>query len=239
MATGEGIPETQFTTLGEDRIAYQVFGEGDVDLLLAPVISGSIELRWDWPVYVKVLRTLGGWARVIMFDGRGSGVSDAPSGEPLPSVERWADDVGAVDAANCERAVIFGVGDSGPTAILYAASHPTRTRGLILGNTWARRGAAPDYPCGVPTEALDQSSRFIEEVWGTEAMAEYGYPDAARHRGIPAMDRPHSTSVSAPERCGHHLSRRAVHRCSRCSGVGTLSPPWCCIAKGYRPFLPS
>ena len=129
--------------------------KGTSTSLLAPPIGDAMELRWDLPSYAKFLRTLGGWARVIMFDGRGSGVSDSPSGEPLPRWERWADDARAVlDAVDSARAVIFGSTDSGPTAILFAASHPSRTRGLILGNTAARFAAAPDYPSGIPAETV-------------------------------------------------------------------------------------
>jgi class 3 adenylate cyclase/alpha-beta hydrolase superfamily lysophospholipase len=181
MASGEQIPETQYATLGEDRIAYQVFGQGKVDLLYVPVSGDCIDLRWDYPPFAAFLFWLGTQARVISFDRRGAGASDAPSGEPLPSWERWADDARAVlDAVGSERAVIAGAADSGPTAILFAASHPTRTQGLILINSTARWAAAPDYPAGLPEEALAVSSQFLQDGWGTEAMAELAAPDLAR-----------------------------------------------------------
>ncbi len=181
MARGEQIPETQYATLGEDRIAYQVFGDGDVDLLFVSASGDCIDVRWQWPPNADFLRWLGARARVISFDRRGAGASDAPSGETLPSWERWADDARAVlDAVGSERAVILGGADSGPTAILFAASHPARTQGLILIGTVARWAAAPDYPAGLPVEALALSSQFVQDTWGTEAFAEVAAPDLAR-----------------------------------------------------------
>jgi pimeloyl-ACP methyl ester carboxylesterase len=131
VVVGDEGPETQFAWLGEDRIAYQVFGEGDIDLLFASTAGDAMDLRWYWPPYADFLRWLGTQARVIMFDRRGMGSSDSPSGEPLPSWEQWADDARAVlDAAGSERAVLCGLGDGGPIAVLFAASQPHRTRGL-------------------------------------------------------------------------------------------------------------
>jgi class 3 adenylate cyclase/alpha-beta hydrolase superfamily lysophospholipase len=176
MADGEEIPETQFATLGDDRIAYQVFGEGDVDLIFASAMGDCIDLRWYWPPYVRFLRRLGAQARVIMFDRQGSGASDSPSGEVLPSWERWADEARVVlDAVTSEQAVILGSLDAGATAILFAASHPSRTRGLILANSTAHF-AVDSNQRPIPEEI----SQFVQETWGTEALVEFGSPDAAR-----------------------------------------------------------
>src|SRR5579863_3906985 len=176
MADGEQIPETQFTTLGDDRIAYQVFGEGDVDLIFLTGAGDCIDLRWDWPPYANYLRRLSANGRVIMFDQRGLGASDAPSDETLPSWERWADDARAVlDAVGSERAVLLGQLDAGATAILFAVAHPSRARGLILANTTVQFVIASDDTGGGITE---EASRFVEESWGTEALIEYGSPDA-------------------------------------------------------------
>jgi pimeloyl-ACP methyl ester carboxylesterase len=108
-------PETQFAWLGEDRIAYQVLGEGPIDLMLAPAMGECIDLRWEWPPYADFLRRLASFSRVIMFDRRGLGASDAASGDSLPSWERWADECRTVlDAVGSEGAVIFGNTSSGP-----------------------------------------------------------------------------------------------------------------------------
>jgi class 3 adenylate cyclase len=181
MARGEQVPETQYATLGEDRIAYQVFGEGEVDLLWVPPSGDCIDLRWEWPPDADLLFWLGTQARVISFDRRGAGASDPASGEALPRWEGWADDALAVlDAVGSERAVIIGAADSGPTAILFAASHPARTQGLILINTLARWAAAPDYPAGLPEEAVAHSNQLIRDAWGTGAFTELSSPDLVR-----------------------------------------------------------
>lgn len=130
------VPPTRYATVGTDGIAYQVFGDGDVDLLWVPASADCIELRWDWPPYVEFLRWLGARARVIAFDRRGTGSSDPASGDPLPLWEQWAEDARTVlDAVGSERAVLCGVADSGAAAILFAGSHASRTQGLILINS--------------------------------------------------------------------------------------------------------
>jgi class 3 adenylate cyclase/pimeloyl-ACP methyl ester carboxylesterase len=178
MGEGERVPKTQFATLGDDRIAYQVFGQGPADVLWVPASGDCIDLRWDYPPYTEFLRWLGNRARVISFDRRGTGASDTPSDEALPLFERWADDARAVlDAAGSDHAVICGGGDSGPTAILFAASHPSRTQALILMNTAARLAMTADYLAGGPEDAVASTSQFVQDSWGTGAMAQYAGPE--------------------------------------------------------------
>jgi class 3 adenylate cyclase/pimeloyl-ACP methyl ester carboxylesterase len=187
VGSDEGV-ETLFAWSGEDRVAYQLFGEGDIDLLYASTMGDPIDLRWDWPPYADFLRWLGTQARVITFDRRGTGSSDRPSGAPLPSWEQWADDARAVlDAVESERAVLYGLGDGGPIAILFAATHPQRTRGLILANVAVWFGAAPDAP-DVPwnAQSLGETAvqEFLAQAWGTTALLAAAFPDAA---GNPAF----------------------------------------------------
>ena len=172
------IPETRYARLGEDSIAYQVFGDGDVDLVWFAGSGDSIELRWDWPPYVEFLDWLAARARVITFDGRGRGASDPPSGEELPHWERWADDIQAVlDEVGSEAAVLFGFTDSGAAAILFAATHPSRTSGLILSNTQAGSVATPDDPGAMSEEDVAALTEFIAGAWGTPSLNEYLFPD--------------------------------------------------------------
>jgi class 3 adenylate cyclase len=182
VVAGDEVPETRFASLGDDRIAYQVFGEGDIDLLYTSATGDPIDLRWEWPAYASFLRRLGSQARVIMFDRRGSGSSDSASGEPLSSWEWWADDARAVlDAVGSEPAVLFGAADGGPVAILFAASHPARTRGLILAAT-----AASFSVVAFPEMPWDErvTGDFVAQAWGTPALAEFTMPDAARDPGF-------------------------------------------------------
>jgi pimeloyl-ACP methyl ester carboxylesterase len=173
-----GVPATRYTALGEDRIAYQVFGEGELDLLWVPSTGDCVDLSWDWPPYADFLDWLGTKARVIAFDRRGAGASDPASGDSLPWWEQWAEDARAVlDAVGSDRAVICGVVDSGGPAILFAGSHPSRTRGLILINTQACAIAGPDYPPGVPEEDLAKWVQLVRDAWGTDRLAQMLFPD--------------------------------------------------------------
>src|SRR6516165_9199129 len=132
------VPRTQFAKLGRDRIAYQVLGEGPVDLVWIPGIGDALDIRWEYPPYASLLRRLASFSRLIMLDRRGMGASDPVSLEALPSWEEWADDALAVlDAVGSERAALLGVNDAGPTAILFAAARPERTHSLILFNSGA------------------------------------------------------------------------------------------------------
>jgi len=180
LVVGDEVPETQFALLGEDRIAYQVFGEGDIDVLYVGPTGDAIDLRWDWPPYADFLRKLAAHARVIMFDRRGSGASDNASGEVLPEWERWADEARVVlDAVASERAALFGLADGGPAAVLFAASHPARCRGLILASTaaWFSESTA----AGIAASwSVQQVTEFAVQAWGTRAMVEFANPDAAR-----------------------------------------------------------
>jgi len=173
-------PETRYATLGRDSIAYQVFGQGDIDLLWVPASADCIELRWEWPPYARFLSWLGARARVIAFDRRGTGASDVPSGDLLPLWEQWAEDARAVlDAVGSERVVICGVADSGPAAILFAVGHPSRTAGLILVNSQASSVAVDGYDADQLEADLVAFTDFVVTNWGTQSLGEYIFPDIA------------------------------------------------------------
>jgi class 3 adenylate cyclase len=181
LMLGDEVPETRYAWAGEDRVAYQVFGAGDIDLLFTANSGDAMEMRWYWPPYAEFLRRLASSARVIMFDRRGMGSSDPASGASLPGWEQWADDARAVlDAVDSERAVLFGSSDGGPTMLLFAASHPQRTRGLILVNATASFGRLGSAGLDDPGEGEHPIREFIAHGWGTPAISEFAFPDAAR-----------------------------------------------------------
>jgi pimeloyl-ACP methyl ester carboxylesterase len=163
-------PKTHYARNGDVWIAYQVFGEGPIDLVFAPGFVSNIELGWLLPGRGEFLTTLASFARVIQFDKRGTGMSD-PVRE-FASLETRMDDVRAVmDAARSERAALFGVDTGGMMSIVFAATYPERTEGLILTGTAARSLWAPDHPWG-PTEA--EYVRSVEEDernWGSDEYA--------------------------------------------------------------------
>jgi class 3 adenylate cyclase/pimeloyl-ACP methyl ester carboxylesterase len=170
--------ETKFAKLGEDRIAYQVLGSGPTDLLYMPASGHVIDVIWEYPPLAETLRKLASFSRLITFDRRGTGASDAAPMTELASWERWAEDARAVlDAVGSERASILAGADGGPTAILFAATHPERTSALVLLNTTARFLKDDDYPWGLTEAELGPAEAFLEENWGTEAMGNFANRD--------------------------------------------------------------
>ncbi len=149
-------------------IAYQVTGGGDFDLVLVPGFVSHLEKDWDDPRHARFLDRLGGFARLIRFDKRGTGLSDRPQG--LPHVEARMDDVRAVmDAVGSERAVVLGYSEGGPMSILFAATYPERVAALVLYGAYARRIWAEDYPWAATPEQRRAYAEQIEREWGWEA----------------------------------------------------------------------
>ncbi|MEX2557192.1 MAG: adenylate/guanylate cyclase domain-containing protein [Actinomycetota bacterium] len=201
-------PSTLFARLGSDRIAYQVLGDGPPDLVLTIGSVGHIDLKWDEPVFEDFHRRIATLGRLITFDGRGSGASD-----PLPpgsrfAWESWVEDLRTVmDAAGSERAVIIGALDAGPTAILFAATHPDRTAALVLINTSARITHADDYPAGLPTEVSTQLISVITENWGTPRMSEILYPDRAGDRRFTEWFAKYQRAAASPRVMADHMDQ--------------------------------
>ena len=164
---------------GDDgQIAYQVFGEGRLDLVSLAGSTGHIDIRWESPAFARFYERLASFSRVILFDRRGNGASDRISRDAIPTWEEWADDFRVVmDAAGSGRAAILAHLDAGPMGMMFAASHPDRTIALVLANTTARTLVDDDYPQGLSREAAETILEMIEAGWGTEAFAEAASPD--------------------------------------------------------------
>jgi len=171
-------PPTQYVRVSEADVAFQVFGDGPLDLLYFHGLGSHFEHFWDLPMYAQFLRRLADFSRVIVFDRRGTGGSD---GVPLAAIstwEEWAEDVGAVlDAVGSDRAAIVAAGDAGPIAILFAAMHPARVSALVLFNTSARYLMAEDYPFGMRPEDVDAFIERVRTTWGTPEWVRTSNPD--------------------------------------------------------------
>jgi len=154
-------PRTQYAKSGDVHIAYQVFGEGAVDLVFVPGFVSHIENYWDEPSFARWLQRLGSFSRVIMFDKRGTGLSDQVS--ELPGMDQRLDDVRAVmDAVGIERAAIFGISEGGSLATLFAATHPERSQALIIYGGFAQ------FSSWIPTqEAMESLFQYIDKSWGS------------------------------------------------------------------------
>ncbi len=161
------IPEVRYTLSGDVNIAYQVIGEGPLDLVFVMGWVSHLEWFWKEPTFAKFLNRLASFARVILFDKRGTGLSDRVPLNELPTLEQRMDDVRAVmDAVGSERAVLCGVSEGGPMSCLFSATYPEKTAALVMIGSYARRLRSEDYPWG-PTE--EQREHFFEELrhdWG-------------------------------------------------------------------------
>ncbi len=154
---------------GDTAIAYRVGGDGPVDLVHTPGAVSNVELLWDHPLFARYSELLGSFARVIHFDKRGTGLSDRV--RSIASLEERADDIRAVmDAAGSQRAVIMGVSEGGPMAVMFAATHPDRTLGLILYGAHATSRWSPDYPWGDTDDEI--RNWFAEQERSPRQMTE-------------------------------------------------------------------
>lgn len=174
------LPQTQYAKSPGGLIAYQVLGDGPRDLVYLSGSTSHVDVRWESPLFARFLERLASFSRLIMFDRRGTGVSDPIELGTLPTWEEWSEDLRVVmDAANSDRAAVFGVLDASLMAMLFAASHPDRTTALVLGNATARAVAAEDYPEGVSQDVVDALLQMIETSWGTEEYAVLTSPSIA------------------------------------------------------------
>jgi pimeloyl-ACP methyl ester carboxylesterase len=161
-------PETRYARSGEVNIAYQVAGEGPTDLVYVPGWVSNIELMWDEPAMAHFLGRLASFSRLILFDKRGTGLSDRVSNDKLPTLEERMDDVRAVlDAVGSDRAALFGHSEGGNMCVLFAATYPERTTGLItLGCFAKRRDPDDDYPWAPTAENREEAAAEVEQHWG-------------------------------------------------------------------------
>jgi len=173
------VPQTRYAKSGGVSIAYQVIGDGPIDLVLVPGWVSNIDVFWEEPRMARLLTRLASFSRLILFDKRGTGLSDRVS--DMPSLEVRMDDVRAVmDAVCSQRAALFGYSEGGAMCILFAATYPDRASALIMGGSFARRTSTLGYPWG-PT--AEQQLAFIDQMerdWGGSVGIEARSPSLAQ-----------------------------------------------------------
>jgi pimeloyl-ACP methyl ester carboxylesterase len=158
------VPETRYAKSGSVNIAYQVAGDGPFDLVHVPPFVSNLELQWENPAERRYFERLASFSRLIMFDKRGTGLSDRVG---VATLEERMDDLRAVmDAVGSQRAVVFGSSEGGALSILFAATYPERVSALVLYGAYARIAWAPDYP-GVAGMAVALSSMHLHRRWPT------------------------------------------------------------------------
>jgi pimeloyl-ACP methyl ester carboxylesterase len=159
-------PETRYTKSGDVNIAYQVVGDGPVDLIYVPGWISNVELNWEEPPLAHTLERLASFSRLILFDKRGTGLSDPVPTDRLPTLEQRMDDVRAVlDAVGSRQTAVFGFSEGGLMSVLFAATYPERTTALMLFGVFAKRLWSPDYPWAPKPDDRAREIADLERNW--------------------------------------------------------------------------
>ncbi len=178
-------PRVRYARSGSVNIAYQVVGSGKVDLVFVMGWVSHLEYFWNEPLFARFLDRLASMSRLILFDKRGTGLSDPVPVSELPTLEQRLDDVRAVmDAAGSTRAVLLGVSEGGPLCSLFAATYPEKTEALVMIGSYARRIQDPDYPWGVTHEERDRFCQTIIDEWGGPVGVDTRAPSLAADEGF-------------------------------------------------------
>lgn len=178
------IPETKYCKSGDVYIAYQVVGSGPRDLVLVPPFVSHVELYWEEPSLVRFLHRLASFSRLIVFDKRGTGLSDRVSNNALPDLEQRMDDVRAVlDAVGSQKAALFGPSEGGPMSALFAATYPERTTALILYGTFASTIRDSAYPWAMDPEERRRVIEAIPQTWGQGLYVDLLAPSLSSDQG--------------------------------------------------------
>lgn len=176
-------PRTRYALSGDAHIAYQAFGEGDLDLIIVPGFVSNVEICWEIPPLTEMLERIASYARVVIFDKRGTGLSDPVSS--VPTLEQRLDDMRAVlDAAGVERTALYGISEGGPASVLFAATYPDRTAALVLYGSTPRFSAAPDFPWGATAARQEAMIDEAGRMWGEGALMDVFAPSAVEDPGV-------------------------------------------------------
>jgi pimeloyl-ACP methyl ester carboxylesterase/DNA-binding CsgD family transcriptional regulator len=179
----------KYARSGDVNIAYQVVGDGPIDLVLVLGWVSHLAYVWELPAMAAFLNRLASFSRLILFDKRGCGMSDRV--HPPPSLEQRMDDVRAVlDTVGSKRAALLGISEGGVMSALFAATYPERTAGLIIDGSYPSRLRRPDYPWGITEDQLEKQVATVRDSWGTGSGMQYyapsqlANPEVARWWGL-------------------------------------------------------
>ena len=174
------VPETRYALNGDVNIAYQTLGDAPLDLVFVMGWVSHLEYFWREPSFARFLRRLATFSRLILFDKRGTGLSDRVPLDQLPTLEQRMDDVRAVlEAVGSERAAIIGISEGGPLSALFAATYPERTSALVMIGTYAKRIRDDEYPWAPTREEREHFFQEIREHWGGPVGIEERAPSRA------------------------------------------------------------
>jgi class 3 adenylate cyclase/pimeloyl-ACP methyl ester carboxylesterase len=232
-------PETRYVAVGGSDVAYQVVGDGPIDILYCNGLGSHIEHFWegrDWSA--QELIRLASFSRLIFFDRRGLGASDRFSTGSMPTWEEWTEDIAAVlDVAGSKRTAIWAGTDAGPIAMLFAAMHPDIVSALVLLNTSARYLEADDYPIGESVQTVDGIVDLVGRGWGTTDFARLVIPgyadDQELLRRVSKMQRASATPRSAAAQYDYILRSLDVRQ-----ALPLVQAPTLVLHVRDSPFLP-
>jgi pimeloyl-ACP methyl ester carboxylesterase len=170
----------QYAKNGKVHIAYRVLGEGPLDLLVVPGWVTHLEAHWDDPLVWRFAERLASFSRLILFDKRGTGMSDPVSEDDLPTLETRMEDVHAVlDEVGSSKAALLGISEGGPMCALFAATYPERTRALVMSGCYPKWVRDADWPWAMTREEHEASCAAYEQKWGTPIGFRVVAPSAA------------------------------------------------------------
>lgn len=174
------LPETHYVQNGDVNIAYQVVGSGPIDIVFVMGWISHLEFFWKHHLFASFLERLASFSRLILFDKRGTGLSDRVPDDKLPTLEQRMEDVHAVmDAVGSKRAVLVGVSEGGPMCTLFAATYPERTSALCMIGTYAKRIKDDDYPWAPSAEQREAFFELMKRDWGKPVGIEERAPSMA------------------------------------------------------------
>jgi class 3 adenylate cyclase/pimeloyl-ACP methyl ester carboxylesterase len=227
-------PEVRYAPSGELSIAYQVVGDAPVDLVIVPGVLDHLDTRWEEAGLIRFVERLARFARVVMLDRRGIGLSDRLPADAVSTPAESAADVRAVlDAASSERAVVLGLADAGFAAVTFAATYPERTRALVLYSALASGGPRPGYPWGVDDALVTEWTALIEREWGTGVFAViFGDPSPEVRHAFARMERRACTPRAAVAQIRASLASDVRHL------LPMLRVPTLVVQHRDHPFIP-
>jgi pimeloyl-ACP methyl ester carboxylesterase len=237
LAMATSSPVTRFTQSHDVSIAYQVTGNGPADLVLVPGFVSHLEQNWLNPFVAQFLERLASFSRLIMFDKRGTGLSDRSVG--TPSLGERMDDIRAVmDAVGSRRAVLMGVSEGAPMGILFAATYPQRVSALILYGGMARGSWAPDYPWAGTPEQQNLWCEVCRREWGGPVDVEVWAPSMAGNDRFRQWFAMYMRLASSPREL-MNLIRMNIEIDVRANYPHFASRPWFSTAQPTEPSTSS
>jgi class 3 adenylate cyclase len=193
------VPETRYAVVDGVHVAYQVLGDGPLDLVFVTSWVSHIEVQWEEPLIAAFLNQLASFGRLVLFDKRGMGMSDPVVVDERSSVDEWIADITAVmSATGTERAAIVGFGAGGPLSILFAATHPEAVTALVLINAWARLRRDRDHPFGLPMELEEPLLELLEAGWASTGAVDLSAPSLLSEPSFQRWHRRHLRLSASP-----------------------------------------